>query len=232
MLSIKNLHAYYGQSHILQGINLEVPAGAVVSLLGRNGVGRSTALKAIIGEVQAQGSVRLDDAEMIGLPQHLVARAGIAYVPESRDVFPELTVRKNLALGIKRGPGGESKWRLEEMFQRFPRLAERAEVNAGSLSGGEQQMLTICRSLLGNPRVILVDEPTEGLAPKVVAQVAELLSEIAAAGVGILLVEQKLTIALRLSRTVHVMGRGQIVYSGSPQALTEQPEIFRQWLAV
>ncbi|MDF2462130.1 MAG: transporter ATP-binding protein [Ramlibacter sp.] len=232
MLSIKNLHAYYGQSHILQGIDLEVPAGAVVSLLGRNGAGRSTALKAIIGEVQAQGSVRLDDAEMIGLPQHLVARAGIAYVPESRDVFPELTVRKNLSLGIKRGPGGESQWSLEEMFQRFPRLAERAEVNAGSLSGGEQQMLTICRSLLGNPRVMLVDEPTEGLAPKVVAQVAELLSEIAAAGVGILLVEQKLTIALRLSRTVHVMGRGQIVYSGSPQALTAQPEIFRQWLAV
>ncbi|NPC55622.1 ABC transporter ATP-binding protein [Caenimonas soli] len=232
MLSIKNLHAYYGQSHILQGIDLEVPAGAVVSLLGRNGAGRSTALKAIIGEVQAQGSVRLDDAEMIGLPQHRVARAGIAYVPESRDVFPELTVRKNLSLGMKRGPGGESKWKLEEMFQRFPRLAERAEVNAGSLSGGEQQMLTICRSLLGNPRVMLVDEPTEGLAPKVVAQVAELLSDIAAAGVGILLVEQKLTIAMRLSRTVHVMGRGQIVYSGSPEALTAQPEIFRQWLAV
>jgi branched-chain amino acid transport system ATP-binding protein len=232
MLNVRDLHAYYGKSHVLQGVTLEVPAGEIVSLIGRNGVGRSTTLKAIIGEVAAEGTVTLDGRDILGLPTHSVARRGIAYVPEHRDVFPDLTVRQNLLLGVKPGADGKHTWTVPAMLQRFPRLAERSDVAAGSLSGGEQQMLTMCRSLVGNPQVILVDEPTEGLAPKVVAQVAELLQEIAARGTSVLLVEQKLAIAMRISRRVYVMGRGRIVFSGSPAELQSNPAVAREWLAV
>jgi branched-chain amino acid transport system ATP-binding protein len=232
MLSLRDLHAYYGKSHVLQGVDLDVTAGEIVSLIGRNGVGRSTTLKAVMGEVATRGTVRLGDRDITGLPPHRVARAGIAYVPEHRDVFPGLTVRQNLALGVKPGPDGSTRWSMDEMFRLFPRLAERANVAAGSLSGGEQQMLTMCRSLLGNPTVILVDEPTEGLAPKIVAQVADLLTEIAARGTAVLLVEQKLTIALTISRRVYVMGRGRIVFSGSPAELRADAAVTREWLTV
>ncbi len=232
MLSINDLHAYYGKSHVLQGVSLDVSAGQIVSLIGRNGVGRSTTLKAIMGEVQARGSVRLGDQELLGLPPHRIARGGVAYVPEHRDVFPDLTVRQNLLLGVKVGPRGKVDWTIEDVLRLFPRLVERSDVAAGSLSGGEQQMLTMCRSLVGNPDVILIDEPTEGLAPKIVAQIAQLLKEIAARGAGVLLVEQKLSIAMQISDRVHVMGRGRIVFSGTPNDLRQRPEVTQEWLTV
>ena len=232
MLSIRELNAWYGKSHVLQGVELDVPAGQIVSLLGRNGVGRSTTLKAVMGEVTATGSITLDGVQLLGREPHMVARAGVAYVPESRDVFPEMSVSKNLRLGMKPGREGQVDWRVAELVKRFSNLAERAEVNAGSLSGGEQQMLTMCRSLLGNPSVILVDEPTEGLAPRIVEEVASLLREIAARGVGVLLVEQKLSIALEVSSHVYVMGRGHIVFSGTPGDLRDNPDVTSRWLAV
>ena len=232
MLSIRALNAWYGKSHVLQGVDLEVPAGDIVSLLGRNGVGRSTTLKAVMGEVVATGSVTLDGVQLLGRQPHLVARSGVAYVPESRDVFPGMSVNQNLRLGRKPGPAGRMQWQIAELIARFPNLAARSDVNADSLSGGEQQMLTICRSLLGNPSVILIDEPTEGLAPKVVDEVAGLLREIAARGVGVLLVEQKLSIALKISSHVYVMGRGHIVFSGTPDDLRDNPDVTSRWLAV
>lgn len=232
MLTLARLEAFYGKSQVLRGVDLEVRPGCIVGLLGRNGAGRSTLLKAVMGEVYARGSIKLDGVELLGLDSHRIARAGIGYVPENRDVFPDLTVRQNLILGVKAGPGKEFHWSMDTMLGQFPRLAERHDVMAGSLSGGEQQMLTMARSLLGNPRVLLVDEPTEGLAPKIVQQIARLLEEVAASGVGVLLVEQKLSIALSICSVVHVLGHGRIVYSGSPEALRAAPEIARQWLAV
>ncbi|MGH6717207.1 MAG: ABC transporter ATP-binding protein, partial [Bradyrhizobium sp.] len=215
MLEVRNLHAFYGKSHILQGVDLHIEAGEVVSLLGRNGVGRSTTVKAIIGEVTPHGTIRFKGRDIAGLPSYKIARIGLGYVPEQRDIFPSLTVRQNLLLGIKdtRHPG---KWRLESMFDMFPNLAERADTAAGVLSGGEKQMLTICRSLMGDPELIMIDEPTEGLAPLIVQQVGELIAKIAQAGVAILLVEQKLSIALKISHRVYVMGHGRIVFEGTP----------------
>ncbi len=191
MLAVRALNAYYGKSHILHGVDLDVGAGEVVSLLGRNGVGRSTTVKAIIGEVTPVGSIRFKGREIAGLPSYRIARLGLGYVPENRDIFPGLTVRQNLTLGLKdaKRPG---RWRIADILAMFPNLAERADIAAGVLSGGEKQMLTICRTLMGDPELIMIDEPTEGLAPLIVAKVAELISEIAGRGVAILLVEQKL----------------------------------------
>jgi len=232
MLSIRDLHAYYGKSHVLQGVSLDVPRGEIVSVLGRNGVGRSTMLKAIMNFVVAKGSVLLEDQQLLSLLPHEVARLGVAYVPENRDVFPDLTVHQNLMLGAKPRSDGKVVWTVDELMRRFQRLSERFNVPAGVLSGGEQQLLTICRSLLGNPKVILVDEPTEGLAPRIVSQVSELLVEIAARGSGVLLIEQKLTIALDISSKVHVMGHGHIVFSGSSEELKASPQVSSEWLAV
>jgi branched-chain amino acid transport system ATP-binding protein len=231
MLAVRALNAYYGKSHILQGVNLDVGAGEVVSLLGRNGVGRSTTVKAIIGEVAPVGSIRFKGREIVGLPSYRIARLGLGYVPENRDVFPGLTVRQNLMLGLKdaRRPG---RWRIADMLAMFPNLAERADTAAGVLSGGEKQMLTICRTLMGDPELIMIDEPTEGLAPLIVAKVAELISEIARRGVAILLVEQKLTIALEISARVYVMGHGAIVFEGTPEELKANGAVRREWLEV
>jgi branched-chain amino acid transport system ATP-binding protein len=231
MLVVRGLNAYYGKSHILQGVNLDVGAGEVVSLLGRNGVGRSTTVKAIMGEIVPVGSIRFKGHEIAGLPSYRIARLGLGYVPENRDIFPSLTVCQNLMLGLKhaRRPG---KWRIEDMLAMFPNLEARADTAAGVLSGGEKQMLAICRTLLGDPDLIMIDEPTEGLAPLIVLRVAELLSEIARRGVAILLVEQKLTIALEISARVYVMGHGAIVFEGSPGALKDSETVRREWLEV
>ena len=231
MLAVSNLHAFYGKSHILRGVHLRVDEGEIVSLLGRNGVGRSTTIKAIMGDVAAHGSVRFRGAEICGLPPYVIARRGLGYVPENRDIFPSLTVRQNLLLGMK-NPRRPGRWTMDDMFRLFPALAERADNAGGVLSGGEQQMLTICRTLMGDPELIMIDEPTEGLAPRLVQQVAELLTEIARRGVAILLVEQKLTIALTISQRVYVMGHGRVVFEGTPEDLRRADGVRREWLEV
>ena len=231
ILEVENLHAYYGKSHILQGVDMYIDAGEVVSLLGRNGVGRSTTVKAIMGEIRPQGSIKFKGYNIAGLPSYRIAHLGLGYVPENRDIFPDLTVRQNLILGIKdtRRPG---KWQLEEMLEMFPNLAARADTAGGVLSSGEQQMLTICRTLMGDPELLMIDEPTEGLAPIIVQQVGELIAEIARRGVAILLVEKKLSIALRISHRVYVMGHGQIVFEGTPAQLKANQAVHCEWLEV
>ena len=233
MLTVTGLHAYYGKSHILQGVDMTVGEGEIVALLGRNGVGRSTTCKAIMGEVPPEGSVRFRDHEIAGLKAFDVARRGIGYVPENRDIFPGLTTRQNLILGLKPGQqDGQGRWSMQDMFDLFENLANRADVEASVLSGGEQQMLTIFRTLMGDPDFIMIDEPTEGLSPQMTARVGELLQEIARRGVSILLVEQKLSIALRISHRVYVMGHGRIVFEGTPSELEARDDIRKEWLEV
>ena len=231
MLEVRDLHAFYGKSHILQGVSFDVGEGEIVSLLGRNGVGRTTTVNAIMGNVECRGSVKFRGAELVGLASHQIARRGLGVVLENREIFSTLTVRENLILGMK-DMRRKGRWSMEDMFAMFPNLRRRAEVLGGALSGGEQQMLTICRTLMGDPDLIMVDEPTEGLAPKIVAQVAELLGEISSRGVSILLVEQKLTIALKVARRVYVMGHGQIVFEGTPREFEAHDSIRKEWLEV
>ena len=231
MLEVRDLHAWYGKSHILQGVSLEIAAGEVVSLLGRNGTGRSTTLKAIVGEVAPKGIVRFNGQDIAGWPSYRIARLGLGYVPENRDIFPTLTVRQNLLMGMKH-PSRPRRWQLDDLLAMFPNLQRRADSEAGVLSGGEKQMLTMCRALMGDPQLLMIDEPTEGLAPLIVKQVGELISQIARAGVAILLVEQKLSIALDISSRVYVMGHGRIVYEGTPLDLIGAGDIRREWLEV
>ena len=231
MLEVRDLHAYYGKSHILHGVHLSVGKGEIVSLLGRNGVGRSTTIKAIMGMVDCTGSVAFRGEEMVGLKAYQVAHKGLGYVPENRDIFPSLTVRQNLLLGQK-GKLESGRWGMEDMFALFPRLRERADNEAGVLSGGEQQMLTLCRTLMGDPALVMIDEPTEGLAPKIVEQVALLFEEIRKRGVSILLVEQKLAIALDISERLYVMGHGRIVFEGKPRDVREDAAMRKEWLEV
>jgi branched-chain amino acid transport system ATP-binding protein len=231
MLEVNRLEAWYGKSHILHGVDFRVGEGEIVSLLGRNGVGRSTTIKAIMGDVVRTGSVRFKGRELIDLKPHQIAHAGLGYVPENRDIFPTLTVRENLLLGQKGARSG-GRFSLQDMYELFPRLKEREDTPGGVLSGGEQQMLTMCRTLMGDPALMMVDEPTEGLAPKMVELVAELLQRIAARGVAILLVEQKLTIALRISARLYVMGHGRIVFEGTPAALQADVQVRKEWLEV
>lgn len=231
MLAVSDLHAYYGKSHILHGVSLRVGAGEIVSLLGRNGVGRSTTIKAVMGQVDMTGSVRFKDEEIGGLKAFVIARKGLGYVPENRDIFPTLTVRQNLLLGQK-SRQQKGRWSLDDMYRLFPVLRERADAPAGVMSGGEQQMLTLCRTLMGDPDLVMVDEPTEGLAPKIVEQVAVLLDEMKNRGVSILLVEQKLTIALKISQRLYVMGHGQIVFEGTPAELKSNEAVRKEWLEV
>jgi branched-chain amino acid transport system ATP-binding protein len=231
MLEVNDLHAYYGKSHILQGVSFRVDSGEIVSLLGRNGAGRSTTVKTIMGEVVPVGSIVFKGERIDGLAPHAIARKGLGYVPENRDIFPTLTVRENLMLGMKPGQQG-GRWSLDDMFSLFSQLRERADMQGGVLSGGEQQMLTMCRTLMGDPDLIMVDEPTEGLAPQLVARVRELLETIAARGVAILLIEQKLAIALEISHRVYVMGQGRIVFDGTAQELRDNAAVRREWLEV
>jgi branched-chain amino acid transport system ATP-binding protein len=230
MLEIRNLHAYYGKSHVLHGVDLTVGEGEIVSLLGRNGVGRSTTVKAAMGMVSATGSIRFRGEEIIGMKAFEIAHKGLGYVPENRDIFPTLTVEQNLMLGEKKK--GLSRWSLDDMYRMFPRLKERQHVQAGVLSGGEQQMLTLCRTLMGDPDLIMIDEPTEGLAPKNVELVAEYLLALKNRGISVLLVEQKLAIALEISQRVYVMGHGAIVFEGAPADLRANAGIRREWLEV
>ncbi|AOF85857.1 ABC transporter family protein [Hydrogenophaga sp. RAC07] len=233
LLGVDRLHAHYGKSHILHGVSFEVRQNEVLSLLGRNGSGRSTTLKALMGLVPPTGgSVRLQGRELAGQRPFTICRAGLGYVPEEREVFANLTVDENLRMGEQPAAGGAVQWTVEQAFDYFPRLKERRNTKAGSLSGGEQQMLTICRSLLGNPLVLLIDEPTEGLAPKIVTAVGECIQDMHRRGVSVVLVEQKLAIALKVSTRVCVMGHGRIVFEGTPQALKADEKLLAEWLAV
>ena len=231
LLEVKNLNAYYGKSHVLHGANLNVGKGEIVALLGRNGSGRSTTAKAIMGMVECKGSVRWQGAETLGKKPFEIAHMGIGYVPENRDIFPKLTVEQNLLLGQK-GSGKGSRWSFNDMYTMFPRLKERQHTEAGVLSGGEQQMLTLCRTLMGDPELIIIDEPTEGLAPKIVALVGEYLKNLKARGISVLLIEQKLTIAMAISDRALVMGHGSIVFDGTPAMLRADVAIRKEWLEV
>jgi branched-chain amino acid transport system ATP-binding protein len=231
MLELDQVHAYYGKSHILQGISFRVGEGEIVSLLGRNGAGRSTAVKTIMGEVRPVGRIEFKGERIDGLKTHEIARKGLGYVPEDRSIFPGLTVRENLVLGLKSGKR-TSRWSLDGIFKLFPMLAARVDVPGGALSGGEQQLLTICRTLMGDPDLIMVDEPTEGLAPMMMEKVGELLTQIARRGVAIMLIEQKLSIALRISHRLYVMGQGRIVFEGTTQTLNQSDAIRKEWLEV
>ena len=233
MLEVTDLNAYYGKSHILRGVNLKIEKGEIVSLLGRNGVGRSTTCKAIMGEVEPIGSVKFNGNELAGKKAFEIAKFGLGYVPENRDIFPGLTTRQNLELGTKSGQDiTKSRWSIDDMYNLFENLRNRADVDASFLSGGEQQMLTMCRTLMGDPEVIMIDEPTEGLSPQMTIRVADLLNEISSRGVSILLVEQKLSIAMKISHRVYVMGHGQIVFEGTPAELDKRDDIRKEWLEV
>jgi len=231
MLQLKDLNAFYGKSHILHGVDLTVGEGEIVSLLGRNGSGRSTTVKTIMGLVRGRGSVQFKNQEILGHHAFHIAHHGIGYVPENRDIFPKLTVHQNLQLGQKRRKT-RPRWSFDDMYNMFPRLKERQHTEAGVMSGGEQQMLTLCRTLMGDPDLIMIDEPTEGLAPKIVEQVAEYLNELKNRGVSVLLVEQKLTIALQISGRCYVMGHGSIVFEGTPAELRAHDVVRREWLEV
>ena len=231
MLKLDKLHAYYGKSHVLHGVNLEIREGEIVSLLGRNGSGRSTTAKAIMGLVDCEGTIAWKGQSIAGRKPFEIAHLGIGYVPENRDIFPKLTVHQNLMLGEKSGKKNP-RWSFEDMYTMFPRLRERQHTEAGVLSGGEQQMLTLCRTLMGDPDLIIIDEPTEGLAPKIVELVGQYLKELEKRGISVLLIEQKLTIALEISKRCYVMGHGQIVFEGTPATLRADNYIRKEWLEV
>ena len=231
MLKVDNLHAYYGKSHVLHGVNFEVGKGEIVALLGRNGSGRSTTAKAVMGLVDCQGLIEWQGQGIQGKKAYEIAHLGLGYVPENRDIFPKLTVHQNLQLGQK-GSGKGSRWSFDDMYAMFPRLKEREHTEAGVLSGGEQQMLTLCRTLMGDPDLIIIDEPTEGLAPKIVELVGEYLKELKSRGISVLLIEQKLTIAMNISDRALVMGHGSIVFEGTPDELRANSYIRKEWLEV
>lgn len=231
MLQVSDLQAFYGKSHVLHGVDLQVGEGEIVALLGRNGSGRSTTAKAIMGMVESQGSVLWNGQQIQGRKSYEIANLGVGYVPENRDIFPKITVHQNLLLGQKRA-NKKPRWSFEDMYQIFPRLKEREHTEAGVLSGGEQQMLTLCRTLMGDPDLIIIDEPTEGLAPKIVELVASYLQALRARGLSVLLIEQKLTIAMEISDRCLVMGHGSIVFEGSPQALRADSAVRKEWLEV
>jgi branched-chain amino acid transport system ATP-binding protein len=230
VLNVANLQAYYGKSHVLHGVDLAVGPGEIIGLLGRNGAGRSTTAKAIMGLVDRTGRIVFKGRDIAGLPTYRIARAGIGYVPESRDIFPGLTVAEQLILGLKgRRPG---RWSFDDMYRLFPQLLERQGTPAGVLSGGEQQMLTLARTMMGDPDLVIIDEPTEGLAPKLVVLVAEFLKALQARGISVLLIEQKLTIALDISQRLYVMGHGHMVFAGTPDELRGDRLIRQEWLEV
>lgn len=232
LLHVSGLRAWYGKSQILNGVNLDVRPGEIVCMTGRNGAGRSTTCKAILGLVDRQGDIRFKGRRIDTAQVHQVAMAGIGYVPEERLVFSDLTVRQNLELGEKRGGGGPGGWNIAEALRLFPNLDARSNVAAGALSGGEQQMLSMCRALMGNPELLIVDEPTEGLAPAIVEVIADLLQEVVRRGASVILVEQKLPVALRISHRVYVVGHGRTVFEGTPDELMAADDLRREWLEV
>ncbi len=231
MLRVDNLHAFYGKSHVLHGVSFNIQPGEIVALLGRNGSGRSTTAKTIMGLVDGEGMIDWRNEPILGRKAFEIAQLGIGYVPENREIFPDLTVHQNLMLGEKRS-NKVSRWSFDDMYNMFPRLKERQHTEAGYLSGGEQQMLTLCRTLMGDPDLIMIDEPTEGLAPKIVELVAEYLAKLRQRGISVLLIEQKLTIAMEISDRCLVMGHGSIVFDGPPAQLRSNAYIRREWLEV
>jgi len=236
VLEVRDIHSYYGKSHILHGVSLDLKKGELVCLLGRNGVGKSTTLKSIMGVVRPkQGSIRFNTQELVGKAPYEIARIGVGYVPEDRRIFRSLTVHENLLMGIKggkKGANGEGGWTLERVYQFFPKLAERRNNKGGHLSGGEQQMLTVVRTLMGNPQVILVDEPTEGLAPLIVKDVLDMLSTVRKSGVTVLMVEQNFKAAVKLADRVYIMSKGQMVFEGDTAALLAAEDIRKNYLEV
>ncbi len=231
MLKVEKLHAYYGKSHVLHGVDFEVRPGEIVALLGRNGSGRSTTAKAVMGLVDWEGTITWNGQSLRGRKAYEIAHLGIGYVPENRDIFPKLTVHQNLLLGRK-GSGRGARWSFDDMYAMFPRLKEREHTEAGVMSGGEQQMLTLCRTLMGDPDLIIIDEPTEGLAPKIVELVGQYLQKLKSRGISVLLIEQKLTIAMNISDRALVMGHGSIVFEGTPDALRADRYVRKEWLEV
>ncbi len=236
-LEVKDLNTYYGATHVLQNVSLIVNESEVVSLLGRNGMGKSTALKSIIGiKSPKSGRIVFKDKDIAGFPPYKVARAGIAYVPEERRIFPNLTVYDNLVMGIKHGRTQKKDtangWTVEKVFDHFPEIARRTDQNGGSLSGGEQQMLAIGRSLMGNPELLMVDEPTEGLSPILVQEVRDMLVQIKEEGVSILLVEHNITMALSVSDRVYLMAKAYLAFEGTVAELEAHPEIKAKYLEI
>jgi branched-chain amino acid transport system ATP-binding protein len=232
LLAVEDIHTYYGEAHILQGVSLTVGEGEVVTMIGRNGAGKTTTLLSIMGIARARrGAVRLGEDDITQLPTHEIVRRGIGWVPEERRVLPNLTVLENLRLGMMAAAGGADQ-RLEEALQYFPRLRERIAQRGRFLSGGEQQMLAIARGLVARPRIMLVDEPTEGLAPMLVQSLTDILREINRRGTTILLVEQTLEVALALSHRLYVMDQGRIQFEGTPDALRKDPTIQQRFLSV
>jgi branched-chain amino acid transport system ATP-binding protein len=236
LLEVRNIHSYYGKSHILHGVSLDLKEGELVCLLGRNGVGKSTTLKSIMGVVQPkQGSIRFGEKELVGREPYEIARLGIGYVPEDRRIFRSLTVHENLLMGIKGGKqekADQGAWTIEKVYSLFPRLEERRNNVGGNLSGGEQQMLTVVRTLMGNPRVILIDEPTEGLAPLIVKDVLEMLSTVRKSGVTVLMVEQNFKAAIKIADRFYIMSKGQIAFEGDTAALLAAEEVRKNYLEV
>ncbi len=234
LLEVKDLNTFYEQSHILQGVSLHVDHGEIVCLLGRNGVGKSTTLKSIIGLVRPRsGEVLFKGQNVAGMPAHLIAKLGVGYVPEERRIFPTLTLRENLLMGFKRGQKSDGDgWTIERVYKYFPALQARDKQKGGHLSGGEQQMLTIARTLMGNPAVLLIDEPTEGLAPKIVETVEQVIQDIHQHNIPILLVEQNMRVALRLAGRIYVISKGKIVFQGTGRELKEADEIRQKYLEV
>jgi branched-chain amino acid transport system ATP-binding protein len=234
LLEIKDLNTFYEQSHILQRVSLEIERGEIVCLLGRNGVGKTTTLKSIIGLVKPRsGQVLFKGENIVRLPPYIIARMGIGYVPEDRRIFPTLTLRENLLMGIKPNdkPNGD-RWTIEKVYKYFPALEARDRQKGGHLSGGEQQMLTIARTLMGNPELLLIDEPTEGLAPKIVETVGQIIQDIHRHGISMLLVEQNVNVALRLAERIYVISKGSIVFRGTCKAFKEAQEVWKRYLEV
>lgn len=233
LLQVQDIHSYYDKSHILHGVSMEIKAGEMVCLLGRNGVGKSTTLKSIMGVVQPRsGSVKFNGQEIAGKQPYAIARLGMGFVPEERRIFRSLTVNENLQIGIKKGNGKGANWTIDKIYEAFPRLKERQKNKGAHLSGGEQQMLTVARTLMGNPELILIDEPTEGLAPLIVKDVLDMLAKVLESGVSILMVEQNFKAAIRVASRFYVMGKGKIVFSGDKEELHAAEDIRKMYLEV
>ena len=235
MLTVENIDSYYAHSRVLRKVSLEIRPGEIVALLGRNGVGKSTTLKSIMGAVPPKtGSIRFNGKELRGLPPHAIARAGLGYVPEERRIFPSLTVRENLLMGVRAGDPGraETKWPISEVYERFPHLARRDRIAAGHLSGGEKQLLSIARTLMGNPTLMLVDEPSEGLSPLIVQDIFALLRELNQQGMTILLVDQNLSFSCALAERIYIMQKGQVVYQATGEEVINDEQCQARFLAV
>jgi branched-chain amino acid transport system ATP-binding protein len=236
MLEVKGIHSHYGKSHILHGVSLELTQGELVCLLGRNGVGKSTTLKSIMGIVRpTHGSIRFEGEELVGSQPYQIARLGVGYVPEDRRIFKSLTVHENLLMGTQKAENGgaaQRVWTIDKIYEIFPNLRDRRSNKGSHLSGGEQQMLTVARTLMGNPKLILVDEPTEGLAPLIVKDVLEMLSAVRKSGVTVLMVEQNFKAAIKVADRFYIMAKGQMVFEGDTSALLAAEEVRKNYLEV